>query len=255
MTFNSRQYKKLKDHFGDEPFLVHHTNYKFSPEKIISSGYIIPSIQTKNNNYYGTNLRHTYFSISNASLIHHIDEQTFILSADFLINTEFYLNKEWRGNPTGDKILIKTRIELNNFLNKCLEIFIIKPHLKHKHQQEFEILIDGKVSTNNIIGVILNIDYSLDYIETKINNANKELELYNKKLKIYNKRLKQNKIDNNITNIELYETKKVYVKKRITQIEKSLNQLYIYKRNCISDINYYSNKNITIIYHIDYRKM
>jgi hypothetical protein len=212
--FNSLQHKKLKEYFGDEPFLVHHTHFI---NEIIKTKYIIPSIET-DNNIYGYNLNYVYFSISNSSLIHYISENSIILRSDFLLNEPFSINIEWMSDPQNNEIKLKNKPALNNILNKYLEIYHTKQHRKRNHLSDNEVLIKNKVSIDNVIGIVLSHDKTLENINQKIQKCQFNI----KKYKDDKEKIKKNEIF-------------------ITSLRKS------YKYN-LELIEYCNNHNIAIIY-------
>jgi hypothetical protein len=101
-TFNSTQYKAIKEYFNDGPYLVHKS---MDFLKIIESKYVKPASETKNRDYSDglipddEYLPYCYFSITDSALVYHLMPVTIIFKPDFLVGRDFYMNQHWLVNP------------------------------------------------------------------------------------------------------------------------------------------------------------
>jgi hypothetical protein len=195
--YYSNERKKLKEIFGDSPFIMHET-YNIGDILATPDSKITPGTENNNNNWdFHDNLPYVYFSLFDVKFINYTGFGTSIIfSTNVLTKQKFWCNKDWQIEPTEDAIIETNENKIHKLLAKKIES--IKKHEYNKFAMMFEVFIEKSISIKNAFAIILPIDYDIEFANNKIISLQNKIKKYDtekdkKKIDISKNQIKQYK--------------------------------------------------------------
>ena len=176
--YYSNERKRLKEVFGDVPYIIHKT-HKIVDILATTDLKITPGSENNNNNWnFDEKLPYIYFSLFNANFMYYLRPIMIIFPTSILTKQKFYINKECKKAPTEKAIIETNETKINKLFTKKLES--IKPNRKSLFQNEFEVLIEKDLSLKDAFAIVLSDSSSIDNIHNKIIITQNKIRNYDK---------------------------------------------------------------------------